>query len=166
MSGFDCKICGGRLEINVDSGTAVCDSCGAVSRPEPEEIRSFVQTYRAALTDMGSGTVKGYEDAILKFRSIPFVAGTNEKIEECRTRIKELEEAFERRETTDKKSGGAGLGAALIIVAVLILLACAAGVVYVVWNMAHGTLSPTAKWIAIGAAVLAAVCLIAGKLRG
>ena len=164
MTDLFCKTCGGRLEINIGSDTAVCDSCGLVRRLEPGEVAGVTAAWRAALTDMGSGTRQGYKDAIDKFRSLSFVAGSNDRIAECQERIRELDEAQERRENSKKKTGSAGLGIVLIIVAVLILAAIIAGAVYLIINIVHGTLTPTARWIAVAAGVLVIILAVVGKL--
>ena len=56
MKKFTCPICGGQLEIKIGSGVANCDSCGRMSKIDPEDAKEVSEIYYGAIRTMRQNT--------------------------------------------------------------------------------------------------------------
>ena len=166
---FTCPICGGHLKIQLDTGIAVCDSCGETPEIDPAQIKKIRETGSSAERFMRQNTAAGYAEAIRLLHSIEFAADVKEKIAFCEAQLDALQEKRERQQEagrdTDKKD--TALGIFLIVVIVLIVLALIAGVITLIVLWSRGQLSPTAVTVIVCAiAGIAALALIGKAKRG
>ena len=167
MKKFTCPICGGQLEIKIGSGAANCDSCGRMSKIDPEDAKEVSEIYYGAIRTMRQNTAAGYEDAIRQLRPIAFIKEAQEKIKYCETRLSEKQAAKQRSQEAQTRSEkkNAWLGIVLLIVTLLLCAAAVAGIVYLIIRLVQGTLSKGAI-IMIAVFVAAAIVIsLIGKGR-
>lgn len=167
MTPTTCPVCGGKLNIRLGAEYAVCGSCGNTCECDPADIARFRAVYRSAERAMRLNTAAGCREAIARLETIPFVEGSEDLSAECERRLDELRSnrlrQQERDKLTDRKN--TALGVALLIAALVFCAAAVAGAVYLVVCLINGTFSPVSLAVAAGAALLAAVVILAGKAR-
>ena len=167
MNPHTCPICGGKLNIVIESGLAVCEACQRTFDADPEDVQKYGGIVRDAERLMRQNTVAGYHDALRLFASVPFVSGTKEKQAECEKRLSELRARTERHRALlhreDEKN--TKLGIILLILTLLFAAAAIAGIVYLVILWSKGTLSRPAVIVIVSVAVVAVALALFGRLR-
>ncbi len=138
MNPHTCPICGGKLNIVIESGLAVCEACQRTFDADPEDVQKYGGIVRDAERLMRQNTVAGYHDALRLFASVPFVSGTKEKQAECEKRLSELQDRMERhRELIHREDEkNTKLGIILLILTILFAVAAIVGIVYfiILWT--------------------------------
>ena len=159
MRAFTCPICGGKLNIKIGTEYAACDSCGSLTKINPEEAERLREIYRSAERSMRLNSVEGYEEALRQLDSISFIEEARKKATECENRMHDLQADLQRRQTPDSASESRNTSFAGVLLAVTLVFCAAAftGIVYLVLRLIRGTLSPTATAIVVGLAVFAVV---------
>lgn len=167
MKPFTCPICGGHLEIKIDSNIATCDSCGSPTEIDAADVERFHTIYNSAERAIRRNTVTGYTDAIRQLRPIAFIEEAKERIAFCEQQLGEKQMTRLRVEETQKtaEKKNAGLGIVLLILILLFCGAAIAGAVYLIMQLVKGELSSTAVTVLL--IILAAVVALAviGKVR-
>ena len=168
MNPHTCPICGGKLNIVIESGLAVCEACQRTFDADPEDVQKYGGIVRDAERLMRQNTVAGYHDALRLFASIPFVSGAKEKQAECETRLFELQERTKRHRVLlhreDEKN--TKLGIILLILTHLFAAAALAGIVYLIILWSKGMLSRTAVIVIFSVVVIAVALALFSRLRG
>lgn len=159
MDRFTCPICGGKLHIAIGADTAACEACGEYTKLDPNDVRSYRETYENAVRAMRQGNIAGYDESIRLFGSIAFIAEANEKRAECEKKRAALRERTARQAGDPKaEKRDARLGVILLIVTLLLLAAAIAGAVWLIVQWANGAFSTTAT-VLIAVAIVAIVAL-------
>ena len=167
MRAFTCPICGGKLNIKIGTEYAACDSCGSLTKINPEEAERLREIYRSAERSMRLNSVEGYEEALRQLDSISFIEEARKKATECENRMHDLQADLQRRQTPDSASESRNTSFAGVLLAVTLVFCAAAftGIVYLVLRLIRGTLSPTATAIVVGLAVFAVVLPFLNKAK-
>ncbi len=168
MNPHTCPICGGKLNIVIESGLAVCEACQRTFDADPEDVQKYGGIVRDAERLMRQNTVAGYHDALRLFASVPFVSGTKEKQAECEKRLSELQDRMERhRELIHREDEkNTKLGIILLILTILFAVAAIVGIVYFIILWTKGTLSRPAIIVIVSVIVIAAALALFSRLRG
>ena len=168
MNPHTCPICGGKLNIVIESGLAVCEACQRTFDADPEDVQKYGGIVRDAERLMRQNTVAGYHDALRLFASVPFVSGTKEKQAECEKRLSELRARMERhRELIHREDEkNTKLGIILLILTILFAVAAIVGIVYFIILWTKGTLSRPAIIVIVSVIVIAAALALFSRLRG
>ena len=162
---FICPICGGHLKIGVDSGVAVCGSCGESVAAEPAQLQKIREVCAGAERMMRQNTVAGCEEAIRQLESISYAADVDSRIDHCRAQLQTLQEKRLRQkksaQESDKRDTVTGI--LLMVLCVLLSLAAVAGVVvlFVLWS--RGRLSNTAVIVTACVIAAAGVLIVLNK---
>lgn len=167
MRAFTCPICGGKLNIKIGTEYAACDSCGSLTKINPEEAERLREIYRSAERSMRLNSVEGYEEALRQLDSISFIEEARKKATECENRMHDLQADLQRRQTPDSASESRNTSFAGVLLAITLVFCAAAftGIVYLVLRLIRGTLSPTATALVITLAALAVVFAFLNKLK-
>ena len=167
MALFKCEICGGDLAVSLNSELAVCENCGNTAEVDSEELGKIRRIYREAEVKTYTQSVSAYQDAINLFQSISYVKEAREKIAACENRLSELKEAEENRAESNAKSDkSAGrIGIIILIMFTVVLALLISGIVYIVYHLKAGDLSPTATAIIISVIAVSFVALIISKIK-
>jgi uncharacterized membrane protein YqjE len=162
-----CPICGGKMNIVIDTGLAVCESCQRTFDADPKDVQKYGEIVRDAERLMRQNNVAGYEDAIRLLASIPFVSGAKEKQTECEKRLSELQDRMERhRELIHREDEkNTKLGIILLILTLLFAAAAIIGIVYLVILWSKGMLSRPVVIFIVSVAVIAVALALIGRLR-
>lgn len=167
MFNYNCKICGGRLSISVNSEYAQCENCGSSAEVSPEELGRIRTIYESALRKIRLNSAAGYKDAINQLQTIPFVSEAQDKIDLCEKRLAEIKEAEAKRaevqEQTDKNDTKTGI--VIIVLIMLVILLAIAGAIYIAVHLYRGDLSPKAVTAIVSVIVVFAVLTIIGKIK-
>ena len=152
---FVCPICGGRLKIKIDSGMALCGSCGEWTEADPAQLQNLRYTVGTAERSARLQTAEGCETALRLLEEISAVADVEDRISACRAQLDSVRETRVRQKKTarddDKRDTATGI--VLMVLIVLICLAAVGGLiaVFILWS--KGRLPPSAA--------VACVCVIA-----
>ncbi len=167
MRAFTCPICGGKLNIKIGTEYAACDSCGNVTKIDPEEAERFKGILRSAERAMRLNSVEGYEEALHQLDSISFIEEACKKATECENRLHDLQADLQRRQVSGPASEQQNTSFAGVLLAITLVFCAAAftGIVYLVLRLIRGTLSPTATAIVVGLAALAVVLSFMNKTK-
>ena len=167
MFDYKCKICGGKLNISINSGYAGCGNCDNVTEVDSGELASIRSVYESAQRKIRLNSSDGYKEAISLLQTIPFVSEAGERIAFCENRLAEIKEAEAKRaeiqEQTDKNDTKTGI--IIIILILLVILLAAAGAIYIAVHLYRGDLSPKAVTAIICAVAVFAVITIIGKIK-
>lgn len=163
MRAFACPVCGGKLNIKIGTEDAVCDSCGILTKIDPNEAERFERTFQAAQRSMGLNSVEGYEAALRELDGISFIEEAHKTHADCEKRLRDLQADMARRQSPEQSSTAfAG------VLLALTLVFCAAAFTSIVWlvlRLIRGTLSPTATAVVVALAALAVVFTFLNKLK-
>ncbi len=168
MRAFTCPVCGGKMNIVIETGLAVCEACQRTFDADPKDVQKYGGIVRDAERLMRQNNVAGYEDAIRLLASIPFVSGAKEKQAECEKRLSELQNRMERhRELIHREDEkNTKLGIILLILTLLFAAAAIIGIVYLVILWSKGMLSRPAIIVIVSVIVIAAALALFSRLRG
>lgn len=164
---LQCEICGGKLNIRIGAGHAECESCGNVSELDPKDTARFRAVFREAERLMLQNTVSGYEEAIQKLQSLPFIDEAREKEAVCKRRLELLRERQRQREEARKRDSAKDtrLGIVILIVSVLFAVAAVAGIACLIVLLIKGMLPPAVTAIVVAAIAAVGVLVILGRIR-
>lgn len=167
MPSFTCPVCGGKLNIKIGTEYAVCDSCGNVTKIDPEEAERFTRAFQSAERSMRLNSVEGYEAALRELDSISFIEEARKKRMDCEQRLRDLQADMARRQAPGPGSEQQNTSFAGVLLALTLAFCAAAftGLVWLVLRLVQGTLSPTATAIVIVLAALAVILSLANKAR-
>ena len=167
MQPFVCPICGGKMNIVIETGLAICESCQRAFDADPQDVQKYGEIVRDAERLMRQNNVAGYEDAIRLLASIPFVSGAKEKQAECEKRLSELQDRMERhRELIHREDEkNTKLGIILLILTLLFAAAAIIGIVYLVILWSKGMLSHNTIIVIVSVIVIAVGLALFGKIR-
>lgn len=167
MRAFTCPICGGKLIIKIGTEYAACDSCGSLTKINPEEAERLREIYRSAERAMRLNSVEGYEEALRQLDSIFFIEEARKKATECENRMHDLQADLQRRQVSGPASEQQNTSFAGVLLAITLVFCAAAftGIVYLVLRLIRGTLSPTATAVVIVLAALAVVLSFMNKTK-
>ncbi len=167
MRAFTCPICGGKLKIKIGTEYAACDSCGSLTKIDPQETERFKEIFRSAERAMRLNSVEGYEAALRQLDSISFIEEAQKTHADCEKRLQDLQADLTRRQTPDSASERRNTSFAGVLLAITLVFCAAAftGIVYLVLRLIRGTLSPTATTLVITLAALAVVFAFLNKLK-
>ena len=158
---FICPICGGRLKIKIDSGMALCGSCGEWTEADPAQLQNLRDTVGKAERSARLQTAEGCAHALRLLEEISAVADVEERIAACRAQMDSVQETRIRQTKTarDDDRRETATGTALIVLLVLICLAVLGGAisVFVLWS--RGILPPSTA-LAIVCVVVAVTLLV------
>lgn len=168
MDNIKCKVCGGSMIINTDTGLCICDSCGNTVEADSEAVKKYQNLLTAADRKMMYNSVKYYTEAIEILEDIPFVSGAKEKADLCRRRIAEIKSAQAEKEkqikNTDSKDSKAGIIIALCIILGLIVIASTAGII--IFKLVKGSLSSGEVYVCAAVIAVAVGVFVAAKIKG
>ena len=164
---FTCPICGGKLNIKIGTEYAACDSCGSLTKIDPQEAERFGEIYRSAERAMRLNSVEGYEEALHQLDSISFIEEARKKATECENQLHDLQADLQRRQVSGPASEQQNTSFAGVLLALTLVFCAAAftGIVYLVLRLIRGTLSPTATTVVIVLAALAVVLSFMNKTK-
>ena len=167
MQPFTCPICGGKLDIRIGTEFAACDSCGSLTKIDPEEAERFKEIYRSAERAMRLNSVEGYEEALRQLDSISFIEEAQKTHADCEKRLRDLQANLTQRQAPGSASESQNTSFAGVLLALTLTFCAAAftGIVYLVLRLIRGTLSPTATAAVITLAALAVVFAFLNKLK-
>lgn len=162
-----CPVCGGKLQIVLESGLAVCEACGKTFDADPKDVQKYGEIVRDAERAMRQNTAAGYRDAIRLLSSVPFVAGVPEKRAECQKLLSELQtKTLQRKEHSRlSEAKDTRLGVVLLILTALFVLAAIAGVVYLIVLWSKGMLPRKVILVIVVCVAIAVVLSVVGRLR-
>ena len=118
---FTCPICGGKLNIKIGTEYAACDSCGSLTKINPEEAERLREIYRSAERAMRLNSVEGYEEAFRQLDSISFIEEARKKRVECEKRLQDLQADLQRRQAQGSASEQQNTGFAGVLLAVTLV---------------------------------------------
>ena len=167
MALFTCPVCGGKLNIKIGTEFATCDSCGSLTKINPEEAERLREIYRSAERSMRLNSVEGYEEALRQLDSISFIEEAQKTHADCEKRLQDLQADLTRRQTPDSASESRNTSFAGVLLAITLVFCAAAftGIVYLVLRLIRGTLSLTATTVVIVLAALAVVLSFMNKTK-
>ena len=167
MQPFTCPICGGKLDIRIGTEFAACDSCGSLTKIDPEEAERFKEIYRSAERAMRLNSVEGYEEALRQLDSISFIEEAQKTHADCEKRLRDLQANLTQRQAPGSASESQNTSFAGVLLALsrTVCAAAVTGIVYRVLRLIRGTLSPTATAAVITLAALAVVFAFLNKLK-
>ncbi len=167
MRAFTCPICGGKLKIKIGTEYAACDSCGSLTKIDPEEAERFGEIYRSAERSMRLNSVEGYEEALRQLDSISFIEEAQKTHAECEKRLRDLQANLTQRQAPGSASESQNTSFAGVLLALTLVFCAAAftGIAYLAFRLIQGTLSPTATALVIALAALAVVFAFLNKLK-
>ena len=125
MRAFACPVCGGKLNIRIGTEYAVCDSCGNVTKIDPNEAERFTRAFQSAERSMRLNSVEGYEAALRELDGISFIEEARQKREDCEKRLHDLQANMARRQMSGSASEQQNTSFAGVLLA-LTLVFCAA----------------------------------------
>ena len=167
MNRFTCPNCGGKLDVNIKTGLAVCQACGNATELDAataEKLRSLCADARRLAQN---NTAEGYREAISILEPVDFIGEVRDLTDEYRRRLGELEADRERRTEEEQTSGkkNTALGVVILVIALLLVAGLVVGAVYLIKSLAGEALGALPLPAVIGVVVLAAVLLIANNYR-
>ena len=142
------------MKIKIESGMALCGSCGEWTDADPTQLRILRDTVSKAERAARLQTAEGCENALRLLGEISAVADVEDRIAACRAQLDPVRETRVRQKQTarddDKRDTATGI--VLIVLIVLICLAAVGGLiaVFILWS--KGRLPPSAA--------VACVCVI------
>ena len=163
MRAFTCPVCGGKLNIRIGTEYAVCDSCGNVTKIDPDEAAQFTKAFQAAERSMRLNSVEGYEAALRELDTIPFIEEARQKRVDCEKRLRDLQADIERRQVPQRQD--TSFAGVLLALTLVFCTAAFTGVVWLILRLIRGTLSPTATAVVIVLAALAVVLSFINKMK-
>lgn len=164
---FTCPVCGGKLNIKIGTKFATCESCGNVTKINPEEAERLREIYRSAERAMRLNSVEGYEAALRELDSISFIEEARKKRVECEKRLQDLQADLQRRQAQGSASEQQNTGFAGVLLAVTLVFCAAAlaGVAWLVVLLLKGALSPRATAAVIAIAALAILSAFINRVK-
>ena len=167
MQLFTCPVCGGKLNIKIETEFATCDSCGSLTKIDSKEAERFKEIFRSAERSMRLNSVEGYEDALRQLDSISFIEEAQKIHADCEKRLQDLQADLTRRQVSGPASEQQNTSFAGVLLAITLVFCAAAftGVAYLILRLIRGTLSPTATTLVITLAALAVVFAFLNKLK-
>ena len=99
MRAFTCPVCGGKLNIKIGTEYAACDSCGSLTKINPEEAERLREIYRSAERSMRLNSVEGYEEALRQLDSISFIEEAQKTHADCEKRLRDLQANLTQRQS-------------------------------------------------------------------
>ena len=167
MRAFTCPVCGGKLNIKIGTEYAACDSCGSLTKINPEEAERLREIYRSAERSMRLNSVEGYEEALRQLDSISFIEEAQKTHADCEKRLRDLQANLTQRQAPGSASESRNTSFAGVLLAITLVFCAAAlaGAVWLVVQLLNGALSPRATAIVIALAALAILftCINKGK---
>ena len=126
MRAFTCPICGGKLNIKIGTEYAACDSCGSLTKIDPQETERFKEIFRSAERAMRLNSVEGYEEALRQLDSISFIEEARKKAIECKARLHDLQADLQRRQVSGPASEQQNTSFAGVLLAITAIFALVA----------------------------------------
>ena len=162
-----CEIGGGKMLFSVNSDHAECENCGHTADADPDSLAKVRKAYRNAESKMHLNTEDGYNEAISRFQALDFIKEAKGKAELCENRLSLLKEDKARREKSKEESDKTDtrIGILFLILFLLVLALAIAGLVYIIYHIKMGDLSPTATAVIIAVVAIFAVSVIIGKIK-
>lgn len=167
MAQLKCKTCGGDLALSINSDYAVCENCGNKSDVDFQELGRIRRIYRDAELKTYTNSVDGYQNAISQLQTISFVTEAKEKIALYESRLTEVRELEAKRNADKEKEekSSSKIGVVILIFFILLLALVVAGIVYVIYHLKAGDLSPVAIGVIAAIAAVTIILMIIGKIK-
>lgn len=162
-----CEICGGDLELSVNSEYSVCENCGNTAKADSVELERIRRIYKNAEQKTRLNSIDGYKSATDQLETIPFVTEAQDKIAFCEKRLIELK-ATEAKRNADKEQtekNDSKIGIIILVLFLLMIALVVAGGIYVIYHIKCGDLLPTATEVIITAVAVTVIALIISKIK-